>query len=337
MEWCRGRKPGKNQQRGLSVPSRFRHFPRVPFPGTAILMICAASAHADDAALRAVEACRAKLDARVDVGIERLRRRCPDLLPALEKAPWRELLPATLGERREEISAESLRALAQLVRHAKDPGAQRAAPERINLDPVLAALGDKGQQGATRWERFKRWLKEKLETRPDDDGPGWLEKWARQFRTSEGVAQAITYVGYALVVLLVLFVIWQELRAAGLWGGMRRGARRRDPAAEWRRRLMLEDVFAAPLAERPGMLLKLLGEALARDQRLPAADGLTAAAMVRKARLDADDDREALAQVARAAEQVRYAQQAPADAALEGAVSNARGLLRKFAHRRGRR
>jgi len=300
-------------------------------------LCCAAGAHADDAALRAVETCRAKLDARVDVGIERVRRRCPDLLPALEKAPWRELLPATLGERREEISAQSLRALAQLVRHAADPGAQRDAPERNTLDPVLAALGDQGQQGATRWERFKRWLEEKLETRPDDDGPGWLEKWARQFRTSEGVAQAITYVGYALVVLLVLFVIWQELRAAGLWAGMRRDARRRDPAAEWRRRLMLEDVFAAPLAERPGMLLKLLGEALARDQRLPAADGLTAAAMVRKARLDADDDRDALAQVARAAEQVRYAQQPPPDAALEGAVSNARGLLGKFARPGSRR
>jgi hypothetical protein len=309
---------------------------RVSFPGTAVLLCLAASAYADDAALRAVDACRARLDARVDIGFERVRRRCPDLMPALEKAPWRALLPATLGERREEISAESLRALAQLVRHASDPGTTRAAPERRVLDPVLAALGDKGQQGATRWERFKRWLKGKLETRPDDDET-WLVKWSRQFRTSEGVARAITYVGYALVVLLVLFVIWQELRAAGLWGGMRGAARRLDPAAEWRRRLALEDVFAAPLAERPGMLLKLLGEALARAQRLPAADGLTVAAMVRRARLDADDDRAALAHVARAAEQVRYAQQSPADEALERAVSDARGLLGKFAHSRGRR
>jgi len=316
---------------------------RVSFPGTTVLgttllLLCAVMAHADDVALRAVDACRARLDARVDVGIERIRRRCPELLPALEKAPWRELLPATLGERREEISAESLRALAQLVRHASDPGAKRTAPERRTLDPVLAALGDKGQQGATRWERFKRWLKQKLETRPDDDET-WLSKWSRQFRTSEGVARAITYVGYALVVLLVLFVIWQELRAAGLWGGMQRAGRRRDPAAEWRRRLALEDVFAAPLAERPGMLLKLLGEALARARRLPAADGLTAAAIVRRAQLDAEHDREALAHVARAADQVRYAGQSPADEVLEGAVSEARSLLGKLvqAHAKGRR
>ena len=54
---------------------------------------------------------------------------------------------------------------------------------------MLAELGEQGQQGATRWERFKRWLKQKLENRKDDDEPGWLEKWSRQFRTSEGVAQ----------------------------------------------------------------------------------------------------------------------------------------------------
>ena len=110
----------------------------------------------------------------------------------------------------------------------------RSAPRRARriLDPVLAELGEQGQQGATRWERFKRWLKQKLEDRPDDEEPGWLEKWSRQFSTSEGVAQAITYVGYAMVVLLVLFVIWQELRAAGLLerhAARAPGARTRPP------------------------------------------------------------------------------------------------------------
>ncbi len=290
---------------------------------------------AEDAALRAVDTCRARLDARVDVGIERVRRRCPELLPALEKAPWRALLPRSLGERREEISAESLRALSELVRHAKDAGSQRPAPARSVLDPVLAELGEQGQQGATRWERLKRWLKQKLEHRPGSDEPGWLEKWSRRLRTSEGVAQAITYVGYAMVVLLVLWAIWQELRAAGLWS--RRAARRKDPAAEWRRRLMLADVLEAPLSERPGMLLRLLGEALARAQRLPAADGLTAGAIVRQAHLDADADRAALAQVARAAEQLRYAARPPPEDAIEGSVSGARELLGRLARSTGRR
>ena len=146
------------------------------------------------------------------------------------------------------------------------------------LAPVLAELGDKGQQGATRWERFKRWLKDKLENRKeDDDDEAGSRRSRRQFETSEGVAQFITYTGYGLVGVLVCFVIWTEVRAAGLFGGVQRAAARRNPAAEWRRRLLLADVAQAPLAERPGMLLRLLGEALTRAQRLPAADGLTAA------------------------------------------------------------
>jgi len=291
----------------------------------------------DDAGLNAIDACRARLDPRVDIGIERVSRRCPELLPALESAPWRDLLPKTLGERREDLTSESLRALAELVRHASDPGAESLAPDREALAPVLAELGERGKQGATRWERFTRWLKEKY-TQHNKKGEdlSWLEKLARQLRTSEGLARAITLLGYVLVIGLVLFVIWSELRAAGLLGGTRRQQGRASPAAEWRRRLMLTDVFAAPLAERPGMLLRLLGEALSRAQRLPPADGLTAAALVQRARLDAEEERAALARVAVTAERVRYAPQAPGDETIEGAVSAARELLGKFAPK-GRR
>ena len=72
------------------------------------------------------------------------------------------------------------------------------------------------------------------------------------------------------------------------------------------------------------MLLKLLGEALTRAHRLPASEGLTAAAIVRRAKLDAEADREDLAQVAVTADGVRYSPRTPDDAALERAVANAR-------------
>jgi uncharacterized protein DUF4129 len=108
---------------------------------------------------------------------------------------------------------------------------------------------------------------------------------------------------------------------------MARAARRDSAAAAWRRRLMLTDVMAAPLAERPGMLLRLLGEALSREHRLPAADGLTAGAIVQRAQLETAADREDLERVARAAERVRYASQVPADESLEQAVAAARELL----------
>ena len=307
-----------------------------------LLLIVGVSWAAEDPALAVLDACRAKLDARNDVGLARIEKRCPDLMPALQGAPWGNLLPKDMRERRDEISAEGLRELAQAIRNLEPVPAQRPAPDVKRLAPVLASLGKKGQQGATRWERFKRWMQDKLERRDDDKGEkSWIDGLGNQFQTSEGVARAITYTGYGLMVLLVLLVIWSELRAAGLLGGHARDDARRGADGEWRRRLQLTDVMAAPLAERPGLLLRLLGEALTRSQRLPSAAGLTAAALVRQAKLDSEQDRAELEQVASAAEAVRYAPRQPEPERLEGAVASARGLLDKLARagaalRRGR-
>jgi hypothetical protein len=292
-------------------------------------LLCGGTLAADDAALRVVDACRARLDPRTDVGIERIQKRCPDLLPAIATAPWHALVPSTLRERREELSAESLRALADLVRGAH-AGVAGAAPDVAQLAPVLAELGAHGQEGATRWERFKRWLKQLRSGRKDDD-EGVLARWSRELTTSEGVARLISYVGYALLAVLTLLVIVGELRAAGLFAARRRAAARASSAAQWRSRLMLADVAAAPLAERPGMLLRLLGEALTRAHRLPAADGLTARAIARRAVLDAEADRARLEQVARTSDEIRYAGRVPPDADLEVTVEQARLLLAQLA------
>ena len=85
------------------------------------------------------------------------------------------------------------------------------------------------------------------------------------------------------------------------------------------------------------MLLRLLGEALTRAHRLPAAEGMTAGAIARRAELDAADDRSELERIAATSEQIRYAERRPADAALEGTVSAARALLAKFARLSGKR
>ena len=303
-----------------------------------LVMLPLGSLAKDDPALVALDACRARLDVRKDIGLERISRRCPELLPALSAAPWKDLLPLEMSgrtnkegavDRREEISAEGLRELAQLVRGASQE-TTRPAPDTTKLAPVLAGLGEQGKQGATRWERFKRWLQDTLEQRKDEaEEKSLLGDLGQKFQTSEGVAEFISYLGYALVFLLVCFVIWSELRAAGLFGGLRREAR--AAATEWRRRLQLTDVLSAPLAERPGLLLKLLGEALTRSHRLPAADGLASGELVRQAELDSDAERAELQQVAATADAVRYGPRAPETEKLEGAVNAARSLLDKFA------
>lgn len=283
---------------------------------------------ADDASLRVVDACRARLDVN-DIGIERIQKRCPELLPALASAPWRDLVPTTLRERREELSAASLAALAELVRRADETTNAGAAPDVATLAPVLKELGEQGQAGATRWERFKRWL-QKIRDSGDSSDEGFLARWSRELTTSEGVARAISYIAYAMLGALVLFVIASEIRAAGLFR-TRRATARLTPEAAWRRRLLLEDVAAAPLAERPGMLLRLLGEALVRARRLPAADGLTAGAIARRAQLDSDADRDELARVAQTSDEIRYADRVPPPETLEESVARARALLAKVA------
>jgi hypothetical protein len=205
--------------------------------GLSGLLAGGAAFAAEDVALRAVEDCSARLDPRLDVGLERVRRRCPGLLPALERAEWRGLLPASFGTRREDVSAEGLRALAALVRASRvaAPAAQ-PSPDPRTLAPVLAELGEKGQEGVTRWERFKRWLREKFESRERDE-PGWLDRWARRTRTSEGVAELLTYAGYVLLAALVVAVIWAELRAASRPAGPRpSGAGASCSRTSWRRR-----------------------------------------------------------------------------------------------------
>lgn len=293
------------------------------------LPLCAAAA--DDPALAALDACRAKLNPRTDVGLERIERRCPDLMRTLEKAPWYGLVPPDLRARRDELSAEGLRALGELVRGANRELAERQAPDVEALAPVLAELGEQGKQGATRWERFKRWLQRGFERREKrDDRDSWLQRMGRQFETSEGVARFITYTGYVLLGALVLLVIFSELRAAGFLGGRRREGSITTVSLGKRRRLRLEDVAQAPLAERPGLLLRLLGDALTRADRLPAAQGLTASVIARTARLDDPADRASLEAVAMAAESVRYGARPPSDDSLERAANSATALLSRL-------
>jgi hypothetical protein len=100
--------------------------------------------------LRTVESCRARLDARVDIGIERI-----EALPGPAGAGQRMARSAqSMRERREEITAEAWGAR-RLVRQSGR--ASRQAPTRDRLEPVLAP-DDKGEPGCNAVERFKRWL-----------------------------------------------------------------------------------------------------------------------------------------------------------------------------------
>ena len=84
------------------------------------------------------------------------------------------------------------------------------------------------------------------------------------------------------------------------------------------------------------MLLRLLGEALTRAQRLPAADGLTATAIAGAPASIRRTNAKRLRRVGATAEVVRYAAAPPPDEAIEGTVVTAKALLEKFARQGSR-
>src|SRR5689334_24978743 len=85
----------------------------------ALLLLFAAPAIAADAnspdAVAVIDACIARLDPQIDVGYERIARRCPDLAPTLERSGWAAWLPQGWKDSRNDLSAGSLRELQALV------------------------------------------------------------------------------------------------------------------------------------------------------------------------------------------------------------------------------
>ena len=209
----------------------------------AVGWLCAwrAPPSADDAALRAVEACRARLDPRADIGIERVRQRCPELMPALrEGALARSAAQHARRAPRRNFRREPARAggAGAALARMRARNAARREPRRARrrCSPSWAS---KGKQGATRWERFKRWLQAEIRRpRQGRRGQGWLDKWRGSCSTSEGVARVAHLRG-----LRAGAGCWccsssgRSCAPPGCWAARVAPAARAAAAAEWRRRL----------------------------------------------------------------------------------------------------
>src|SRR5690348_12258872 len=108
----------------------------------ALLLLFAAPAIAADAnspeAAAAIQACIARLDPQIDVGYERIARRCPDLAPALERSGWAAWLPQGWKESRNDLSAGSLKELQALVTRELATQPTTATPRVQRLKEILA-------------------------------------------------------------------------------------------------------------------------------------------------------------------------------------------------------
>jgi len=295
----------------------------------ALLLAAAAvpCAQARDA-LATIDDCVARLDSELDVGYARIAARCPDLTAALRDSPFAAWLPADWQRPDNQLSSTGLSELrAQLARESGPALPVRAAPRIERVAAALAAVKPSEGAAASRWQRFRDWLRRVLSARPQAN-EGWLSRWLAGVRLSTSTTQLLTWSSLAVVVALAAGIVLNELRIAGVLRG--RDARRRRRAVEAPRpgaAAALEEIDGVPAEQQPGLLLELVAARLAALDRLPPARALTARELGQQARLPEESGRALLVELAAVCERVRFSGERVGAASLAAALRGGRLLL----------
>jgi hypothetical protein len=298
-----------------------------------LLTMVAATAYArEPEALAALETCAGRLDPELDLGYERVAARCPDLTAALEHSPWAAWLPAGWKEPGNQLSAAGLRALHDtLVR--EDPamraslaaaGTRALNPERVRAVLERIMRTQRAEEGW--WARFRRWLREILTAPPQDDSH-WWRRLLGDLSTDRAMLRVVAGLAIALLLILALAVVMNELRVAGLLRRRVRSARLPGAGRAARGASGVAGLDGAEPGAQPALLLELIAGRLAALDRLPPARALTVRELTRRAQLADEAARARLAELASVSERVRYAAGAVAAPVLEAAVRGGRELL----------
>ncbi len=289
-----------------------------------------------DPALESLEACIQAMDeAGAAAGPAsptdrpHVAERCPQLREQLQDSTHANWLPLEWWS--EDLTRQQLLALQRLLAEMQTSVPNGvAAPDPGGVAAVLEGLGrEEAGRERSLWERLVQWLKRRLQA-PDEETPAWV-RWLEGLDLSGGGMRNFTQVLFLLVIAGALLAIFNELRAAGLFG--RRFARKKQIAAassgtdDDSKAAVAQALDTAPPAMQPSLLLARVLAALAPGQP-PAADASLTHRQLRAAvQLQDDRARADFSVLAGCAERVRFAAGEPAPEHISEALSAGRRLL----------
>lgn len=243
-----------------------------------------------------------------EVGLAELEETCPGIGDALDRAGYADFISE---DESGQLTSYGLQDLLEISERYRTPPADRSPEADVTrLAPILASLEEarRADQELTWTERFKRWLNNMVR-RSQQQEDSWLSRWLRDVDVSEGVVSAIVYAAVALILLIAVAVIVNELRAAGVFRRRERraaataaGIERPSSASE----VGLADLDRVPPEARPAVLLRVLVNTLLKTGRLQLDKSLTHRELGARARFDALDQRQSFNLVAALSERVLY-------------------------------
>lgn len=257
-----------------------------------------------------VSDCAVRAPVGVD-GIDALEPICPGLTQALAELSGGAPLAAASLKR---LNGGSLNDFLQLTAISSTQSA--TAPDPAAVGGILRGFSVAPTHQVSWWDRFKAWCLRWLVPANRKSPSLWMPEWLQKLIPSAATAEVVFYTLLGLIVLGVIYLVRNELRAAGLF--QRAKATRSDLGPSFTgavsTALSLEQVLKFPLAQRPALLFRLLASELARQGRLDRSASLTHREVAARARLEDARERARLVELSHLAELQLYGG-APIDAA----------------------
>lgn len=266
------------------------------------LLLIAPAVHSQTAGVTASEwdvlrACSGNADPEV-TGLTQLEQACPGLEASLAELGYLAFLSE---QQREELSVYSL---ADLVHLGASAETANTSLHEESLQSVLQSLEEKSELQLSWWDRLENWVAELLRRRAQESS--LLDAWLEKVQPSEVLVRTTLYALVALVVLLAIALVINELRGAGVLkrrgSSAQRFARGSASNQHAEQALSIGELDRVPIENRPAALLRVIVAALVRAGRLRSERSLTYRELSREASFTDHAQRESFERIARAAE-----------------------------------